>query len=173
MKKISLITSVILIFSVFTCTVSADTLPSADRTPSPEPSSATSEIVPFGSTNCTLSFRRTSSSSARAQAAATRPGADWVKSTIQLQKKSGSSYVSKGSASKTFLYYHRKSYQDLFHSIIGHIPYQGNYHIQTKWCYQVEHLLQGYDLNCPVKIKEAVIRICELQPFIYNRDTFL
>lgn len=59
-------------------------------------------VIQPQSTSCTVSFTKTSSTSARAQALAARPGASSIKSTMQLQKKSGSSYVNTGGpATKT------------------------------------------------------------------------
>ena len=54
-------------------------------------------VIEPQSTSCTISFSKTSSTSAQAKVLATRPGASSITSTIQLQKKSGSSYVNVGS----------------------------------------------------------------------------
>lgn len=55
-------------------------------------------VQPY-STGCILSFERVSSTSARAQAMASRPGASSITSIIQLQKKSGDSWVNTSSKS--------------------------------------------------------------------------
>ncbi len=62
-----------------------------DETPSIQPMSTT----------CTLSFKKTSSTKARAFAAASRSKASSITSTIYLQKKSGSSYSAVTKSTRT------------------------------------------------------------------------
>ena len=106
MKKTILATLIISIFFAFTCTASATTSggqAAAKSTPASTDTVSLSNdtVMPASSTSCTLVFTRTSSSSAKAQAMAGRPGATSITSTITLQKKSSGSYKKVTSASKT------------------------------------------------------------------------
>lgn len=101
MKKIILLTTVIAVIFSMTCFVHADT--SGGET-DPEDVIIEKDVgdpaVPQ-STSCTMSFKRTSSTKARAQAAALRSGSSSVTSVIYLQKKKSGAYSSVDSDSKT------------------------------------------------------------------------
>ena len=108
MKKTIIATLIVSIFFAFTCTASAATSGGEAATEPATPVSTDtpsltgdSGIAPQSSTSCTLVFTRTSSSAAKAQAMAARPGATSVTSTLTLQKKSNGSYSKVTSASKT------------------------------------------------------------------------
>lgn len=106
MKKTILATMIISIFFAFTCTASATTSGGqASTEPAPAPVDTVSlsdgAIAPQSSSSVALVFKRTSSSQAKAQAAANRPGASSITSTIELQKKSSGTYKKVTSASKT------------------------------------------------------------------------
>lgn len=101
MKKIILLTTVIAVMFSMTCFVHAET--SGGET-DPEDVIIEKDVgdpaVPQ-STSCTMSFKRTSSTKARAQAAALRSGSSSVTSVIYLQKKKNGAYSSVDSDSKT------------------------------------------------------------------------
>lgn len=101
MKKIILLTTVIAVIFSVTCFAYADA--SGDET---EPGEVIIEedagdVSDPQSTSCTMSFKRTSSTKARAQAAALRSGSSSVTSVIYLQKKKSGAYSSVDSDSKT------------------------------------------------------------------------
>ena len=99
MKRIIIIAIVLASLLSLSCTsfaaetIAKETLPQAasDETPSIQPLSTT----------CTLSFKKTSSTKARAFAAASRSKASSITSTIYLQKKSGSSYSTVTKSTRT------------------------------------------------------------------------
>ena len=101
MKKITLILMSLVLLFALTCTAYAETddpfeeeLLENDLSYLEEPvDSHIPGIEPQVSSSCTLVFKKTSSATAKAQAVASRAGASSITSTIQLQKKSGSSYV--------------------------------------------------------------------------------
>lgn len=85
--------------SIGACCIFTTTTSMANTTPSHFSAVAVEgNIRPF-STGCILSFEKVSSTSARAQAMASRPGASSITSIIQLQKKSGNSWVNTSSKS--------------------------------------------------------------------------
>lgn len=87
MKKTLLLISMITILLLSTVSASA---------------AVNDDTAEIQSTSCTVAFDKISSTSARAKAMAARPGASSITSTIQLQKKSGSSYVNtSGKSTKT------------------------------------------------------------------------
>ena len=100
MKKTILSALVISLFLALPWAASAATTGEA---PPPNPGAPLSlqnggsEITPFSSTSCTLGFTKLSSTTARGQAMANRPGATTVTSTIRLQKKSGGTFVNTSS----------------------------------------------------------------------------
>ena len=92
MKKTILATLIISIFFAFTCTASATTSEgqaAAKSTPASTDTVSLSNdtVMPASSSSVALVFKRTSSSQAKAQAAANRGGASYITSTITLQKK--------------------------------------------------------------------------------------
>lgn len=107
MKKTILATMIISIFFAFTCTASATTSGSSaaqepqNAVPADTLSLTDDGIAPQSSSSVALVFKRTSSSQAKAQAAANRPGASSITSTIVLQKKSNGSYKKVSSSTKT------------------------------------------------------------------------
>ena len=118
MKKTILATMIISIFFAFTCTASATTSGSSvaqepqNAVPADTLSLTDDGIAPQSSSSVALVFKRTSSSQAKAQAAANRPDATSVTSTIVLQKKSNGSYKNVSTSTKTV----KKEY-------INHIKY--------------------------------------------------
>lgn len=131
MKKTILATMIISIFFAFTCTASATTSGSSaaqepqTTVPADTLSLTDDGIAPQSSSSVALVFKRTSSSQAKAQAAANRPDATSVTSTIVLQKKSNGSYKNVSTSTKTV----KKEY-------INHIKYfsiasSGTYRIKV------------------------------------------
>ena len=101
MKKIILLTTVIAVIFSMTCFVHADT--SGGET-NPEDiiiEEDTGAPADPQATSCTMSFKKTSSTKARAQASALRPKASSITSVIYLQKKKNGAYSSVDSDSKT------------------------------------------------------------------------
>ena len=108
MKKTIIVTLIVSIFFAFTCTASAATSGGEAATEPATPISTDtpsligdSGIAPQSSSSVALAFSRTSSSQAKAQAAANRPDATSITSTITLQKKTNGTYKKVTSASKT------------------------------------------------------------------------
>lgn len=142
MKKTILATLIISIFFAFTCTASATTSGGqASTEPAPAPVDTVSlsdgAIAPRSSSGITMVFKRTSSSQAKAQAAANRAGASSVTSTIELQKKTNGSYKKVTSASKTVQANH-----------INHIKYfsiasSGTYRIKVTIKYKEGSLIRS------------------------------
>ena len=144
MKKTIIATLIVSIFFAFTCTASAatsggdaaaePTTPVSTDTPS---LTGDSGIAPQSSSSVALAFSRTSSSQAKAQAVANRPGATSITSTIVLQKKVNGSYTKVTSASKTI-----KDDQ------INHIKYfsiasSGTYRIKVTISYKEDGVTRG------------------------------
>ena len=92
MKK-ALLLLIATVFVASTCCICPATVSASEITPPAQIEIEEDDAAQPYSGSCTLSFAKTSSTSARAQAMAARPGASSITSTIQLQKKSGSSYV--------------------------------------------------------------------------------
>ena len=141
MKKTILATLIISIFFAFTCTASATTSggqAAAKSTPASTDTVSLSNdtVMPASSSSVALVFKRTSSSQAKAQAAANRGGASYITSTITLQKSSGS-YKKVTSASKT-----------VYDDQINHIKYfsiasSGTYRIKVTIKYKEGSLIRS------------------------------
>ena len=135
MKKTILATLIISIFFAFTCTASATTSggqAAAKSTPASTDTVSLSNdtVMPASSSSVALVFKRTSSSQAKAQAAA-------ITSTITLQKKSSGSYKKVTSASKT-----------VNDNQINHIKYfsiasSGTYRIKVTISYKEDGVTRG------------------------------
>ena len=142
MKKTILATLIISIFFAFTCMASATTSggqAAAKSTPASTDTVSLSNdtVMPASSTGVALVFKRTSSSQAKAQAAANRGGASSITSTITLQKKSSGSYKKVTSASKT-----------VYDDQINHIKYfsiasSGTYRIKVTIKYKEGSLVRS------------------------------
>lgn len=143
MKKTILATMIISIFFAFTCTASATTSGSSvaqepqNAVPADTLSLTDDGIAPQSSSSVALVFKRTSSSQAKAQAAANRPDATSVTSTIVLQKKSNGSYKNVSTSTKTV----KKEY-------INHIKYfsiasSGTYRIKVTIKYKEDGVTRG------------------------------
>lgn len=143
MKKTILATMIISIFFAFTCTASATTSGSSaaqepqNAVPTDTLSLTDDGIAPQSSSSVALVFKRTSSSQAKAQAAANRPDATSVTSTIVLQKKSNGSYKNVSTSTKTV----KKEY-------INHIKYfsiasSGTYRIKVTIKYKEDGVTRG------------------------------
>lgn len=98
MKK-ALLLFIATIFVASTCCICPATVSASEITPPTSIDIVEDDTAQPYSGSCTLAFEKLSSTSAQAQAMAGRPGASSITSTIQLQKKSGSSYVNTSSKS--------------------------------------------------------------------------
>ena len=139
MKRIIIIAIVLASLLSLSCTsfaaetIAKETLPQAasDETPSIQPLSTT----------CTLSFKKTSSTKARAFAAASRSKASSITSTIYLQKKSGS-----------LLFHRHKKYEDredvhrtlsyLYGLLFRQLQDKGDHQVYERRHHSLQHLLQ-------------------------------
>lgn len=96
-KTLSLFIATILMASA--CCISTTTV-SANETTTPTPIEIDKDdTVQICSTSCIISFDKKSSTTARAQIMAARPGASSITSTLQLQKKSNGSWTNTSSKS--------------------------------------------------------------------------
>lgn len=124
MKKILLLVICVVFLASTCCISSAAVLENNSALPTTKVVTEENVAQPY-SGSCTYSFTKTSSTSARAQAMAGRPGASSITSTIQLQKKSGSSYVNTSS----------KSTKTVQATTINHIT---NFTISSSYTYRIK-----------------------------------
>ncbi len=98
MKK-ALLLFIAAVFVASTCFIYPTTVSASEITPPSQIEIEEDDTAQTYSTSCVISFSKTSSTTARAQAMAARSGASSITSILQLQKKSNGSWVNTSSKS--------------------------------------------------------------------------